>query len=407
MPKISFYFLLHQPYRLADHSVLDLSTGQDYFWRDHYDQNREVFLKVADKSYRPMLNLLWHLVQTQPQFKFSFSTSGVFLEQAELWTPDVLELLQKLARRRHQVEILGENYYHSLAALYSPKEFTRQVIQHEARLFELFKVQPQVFRNTEMIYNDQIAELVAHLGYQGMLTEAVDQYLGGGGREQVWRSHARPSLPLLLKHAQLSDDIAFRFSQRSWCGWPLTAEKYLSWLGNYAPDDIIGLFMDFETFGEHQWASTGIFDFFAALVQQSLVGQLVNYITPSEALVPAPSTNRARWLASLPVYAVSQPISWADENRDLSAWRSNVLQNDTLKHIYDLEEQIIASRDQKLLGDWRRLQTSDHFYYMCTKYFADGDVHAYFSAYNSPLEAYRRFCIVLADLRERCQCQSA
>lgn len=403
MPKVCFYFLLHQPYRLCDYSVLDLGNHHSYFWQKNYNQNKEVFLKVADKSYRPMLELLLSLSKTYPNFKFAFSTSGVFLEQAQMWAPDIIKILRRLVKRKNQVEVLGENYYHSLASLYSPVEFARQVIQYEALLDKLFGVQPQVFRNTEMIYSNQIAQQVADLGYSGMLTEAVDKYLCSRPKTSVYRSNSTPSLPLLLKHASLSDDIAFRFSQKSWSSWPLTAEKYLAWLNTYSPQENIGLFMDFETFGEHQWESTGIFAFFTQLIAKGAGERQLYFITPSDELVPLLSkAKRRNWLRSLPVYSVDTPISWADENRDLSAWRSNALQEDTLKHIYSLEQKILAKKDTQLLTDWRRLQTSDHFYYMCTKYFADGDVHSYFSAYNSPLEAYRRFCICLADLQERC-----
>lgn len=404
MPKVCFFFWLHQPYRLTDFSVLSLGNHRDYFATAKRDQNQEVFLKVADTSYRPMLKLLLKLAQKYPEFKFSFSASGVFLEQAQAWAPDIIKLLQTLAKRRRQVEIMGENYYHSLSALYSPTEFKTQVKLQEKLVQNLFGVKPKIFRNTEMIYDDEIAAQVAQLGYQGMLTEAVDKYLAGKPRTQVWRSHSQPSLPLLLKHAQLSDDIAFRFSQQSWSQWPLTADKYIQWLTNYYPDEIIGLMMDFETFGEHQWASTGIFAFFEDLVKKSCQDESnIRFITPSDELVKDHRHDRAQWLKQLPIYRVPEPISWADEDRDLSAWRSNSLQVDALAQMYQLEKTIIQSKDQDLIRDWRRLQTSDHYYYMCTKYFADGDVHAYFSAYNSPLEGYRRFCIVLADLIERCR----
>ena len=234
---------------------------------------------------------------------------------------------------------------------------------NEALLDKLFGVQPQVFRNTEMIYSNQIAQQVADLGYSGMLTEAVDKYLCSRPKTSVYRSNSTPSLPLLLKHASLSDDIAFRFSQKSWSSWPLTAEKYLAWLNTYSSQENIGLFMDFETFGEHQWESTGIFAFFTQLIAKGAGERQLYFITPSDELVPLLSkAKRRNWLHSLPVYSVDTPISWADENRDLSAWRSNALQEDTLKHIYSLEQKILAKKDIQLLTDWRRLQTSDHFY---------------------------------------------
>lgn len=403
MPKVCFYFLLHQPYRLTNFAVTDLDNQVDYFASGQYDQNREVFLKVADKCYRPMLTLLLELISHHPEFKFSFSNSGVFLEQAQAWAPDVIELLQKLSLYHEQVEILGENYYHSLSALYSETEFAAQVKAHEILLKKLFNVRPKIFRNTEMIYNNYIAYQVSRLGYQGILTEAVDRHLEGRPRTQVYRSNCTPPIPVLLKHAQLSDDIAFRFSQQSWSDWPLTSDKYLQWLSNYYSDEIIGLFMDFETFGEHQWVSTGIFDFFRYLIVDGLKQSSLKFVTPSEVLIKPHARRRRSWLNQLPIYHVDEPISWADEHRDLSAWRSNDFQSDTLQKIYELESAVQKLNDPKLLTDWRRLQTSDHYYYMCTKYFADGDVHAYFSAYDSPLEAYRRFCIVLADLTERCR----
>jgi len=406
MPKVCFYFLLHQPYRLTNFAVTDLGDERHrYFCDDCRDQNHEVFLKVAEKSYRPMLGLLLKLVEKYPDFKFAFSCSGVFLEQCQAWGQDVLDLLYRLSQHRGQVEIVGENYYHSLSALYSETEFKRQVKMHKDLLRELFDVKPVVFRNTEMIYNNYIGWQVANLGFRGILVEGVDRLMAGRPKTQVYRANCDPALPMLLKHAPLSDDIAFRFSQKSWSEWPLTADKYCRWLHDYRDEEIINLFMDFETFGEHQWASTGIFPFFEKFVELGCNDEHINFVNPRDELTPKKYRTKkdwAAWVKTLPVYNVDEPISWADEDRDLSAWRSNDLQWDTLRKIYDLEKAVWRKKDERLLTDWRRLQTSDHFYYMCTKYFADGDVHAYFSAYDSPYEAYRRYCIVLADLQERC-----
>lgn len=395
MPKVALYLFLHQPYRLTDLSVFDLDNEHDYFATDQSDQNRDVFLKVTQKSYLPMLTLLLQCVEKYPDFRFAFSATGVFLEQAAAYAPEVMELLKKLAAHGNQVEVLTETYYHSLAGLYSETEFAAQVKLHQDLTKKLFGLTPTVFRNTEMIYNNYIAWQIAKLGFQGTLTEAVDRLLAGQPRTQLWRSQSNPSLPLMLKHAQLSDDIAFRFSDKNWKEWPLTSEKYLTWLGNYYPDEIIGLFMDFETFGEHQWESTGIFDFFATFVGQAVKTKDLRFTLPSLEFA------QIKDLAKLPVYQVENPISWADVDRDLSAWRSNPLQEDTLKQMFALEKDVLATGDAKLIQAWRRLLTSDHYYYMCTKYFADGDVHSYFSAYNSPFEAYRRFCLALADIKER------
>jgi alpha-amylase len=403
MPQVCFYFLLHQPYRLRPYDVSELGQHHNYFNSDTYDQNKEVFIKVANKSYRPMLKLLLKLVETVPDFKFSFSTSGVFLEQAQEFAPDVIELLQKLSAYPEQVEILAENYYHSLAALYSEREFFAQVEKHQKLIKKLFNAEPKIFRNTELIFNNHVASLAAKLGYKGILSEGVDKHLTKGTKTQVWRSQTQPSIPVLLKHAVLSDDIAFRFSQKSWESWPLTAEKYQSWISMYDQDQYINLFMDFETFGEHQWEDTGIFEFFEEWVKLFLKYDFDVFVTPSEeARVAQIGTADYRsWLSNLPIYNIIEPISWADEHRDLSAWRSNSLQEDALNQIYALEALVKSKDDPVLLEDWQRLLVSDHFYYMCTKYSADGDVHAYFSAYNSPFEAYRRYCVILADLTHR------
>lgn len=393
MPQICLYLQLHQPYRLGDFNVFDISHERSYF--DHFSQlNQHTFEKVSQKSYLPMLALLLKLTTQHADFHFALSTSGVFLEQAQKYEPKVIDLLQQLATTG-QVEFLAETYYHSLASLYSPTEFKKQVQQHEQTIKELFGQSPTVFRNTELVYSNEIGERVALLGYRAMLTEAVDRYLHGRERTQLFTNTTR-ELPLLLKHAQLSDDIAFRFSNRSWNEYPLTVEKYLEWVEMYPEDQVVNLFMDFETFGEHQWADTGIFDFFEAFVAQFLARSWNRFVTPSQVIDHLQKADQTPI-----IYDVPLPISWADIDRDLTAWIDNAFQQDTLAKIYELEKLVLKTNNKKLIDDWRKLQTSDHFYYMCTKWSADGDVHAYFSPYDSPYEAYRRFSIVLADLKER------
>lgn len=389
MPQVCFYFQLHQPYRLNQLNVFDLEKNINYFSQD----NRQIFLKVAEKSYRPMLTLLLGLTKALPKFKFALSCSGVFLEQAEEFAPDIIDLLKKIAQTK-QVEFLAETYYHSLASLYSEQEFFDQVELHQQKIKKLFAIKPRIFRNSELIYSNQIAELVASLGYKGILTEAVDRYLGGRDKTKVYLSYTKNPLPVLLKHAQLSDDIAFRFSNRHWEEYPLTVEKYLRWVEIYSEKQIVNLFMDFETFGEHQWADTGIFDFFTAFVHQFLSKPYNYFVTPSEAISGLKKKD-------LEVYDVPVPISWADIDRDLTAWVDNSLQQDSIKQIYSLENEVKAVVDESLLDLWRRLQTSDHFYYMCTKWANDGDVHAYFSPYESPFEAYRHYSIALADFQAK------
>lgn len=388
MPQICLYFQLHQPYRLGDFSLFELGIGNSYF-DSVENHNKKIFQKVAQKSYIPMLGLLLQLTKVHPNFKFAVSCSGIFLEQAQHYSPQVIELLQALAKTK-QVEFLAETYYHSLSCLYSEAEFKTQVNLHVEKIKNLFSLTPTVFRNTELIYSNKIANLVKDLNYEGMLTEAVPRFLGDRSKTRIYQSVGKAALPLLLKHAELSDDIAFRFSDPNWADYPIHADKYFSWLTNYGDDEIINLFMDFETFGEHQWTDTGIFEFFADLVKRISQSSSSVFKTPSELFQKAHK--------NLPAYDVPEPISWADIDRDLTAWLANDLQQDSINKLYSIEKQILESQDQKLIEDWRKLQCSDHFYYMCTKWSADGDVHAYFSPYDSPLEAYRKYSIVLADL---------
>lgn len=389
MPQVCLYLQLHQPFRLEPFSVFDVGNRQNYF-AGIEDKNRQVFQKVAQKSYLPMLTLLKKLATQHPEFVLALSASGVWLEQAAQFQPEVIELLQALAKT-YQVEFLAETYYHSLASLYSPAEFGAQVRLHTQKIEQLFGQTPRVFRNTELIYSNDIAKLVHDLGFQGMLAEAVPRFLGDRSKTFGYIDFSR-QLPLLLKHAELSDDLAFRFSDRSWKHFPLHADTFIGWLKSYKQEEMINLFMDFETFGEHQWQDTGIFEFFAEMVRQVNADQYSAFKTPSELLFKKPG---------LQIYDVPEPISWADVDRDLTAWRGNELQWDTLRLIYDLEKEVLATADEKLIDNWRKLQISDHFYYMCTKWSADGDVHAYFSPYDSALEAYNRYCNVVADLKGR------
>ncbi|MCA9369646.1 MAG: alpha-amylase [Pseudomonadales bacterium] len=404
MAKVCWYFHLHQPFRLAAQDVFSLGKNHEYFSAD----NAVIFQKVVKKSYLPMLTLLLELCQAHPQFVCALSLTGVFLEQASEYAPEVLVLLQQLVATG-QVELLAETYHHTLASLYSTQEFNVQVHHHLQLLDQLFAYTPTVFRNTELIYQNEIGSMVAQLGFIGLLTEAVPRYLDGREKTRLYRSVGDEALPLLLKQAELSDDIAFRFSDKQWSQYPLTAQTYLEWLDNYRDDELINLFMDFETFGEHQWADTGIFSFFQSLNEMLIANKAAQLVTPSMVLTPLTKKQRC----DLPVYDVPEPISWADVDRDITAWIENSMQQDALKQLYALEKIIttlprsssakgsVTAKHIELLSLWRNLQTSDHFYYMCTKWAADGDVHAYFSPYQDPYEAYRNFCIALRDLSDR------
>lgn len=409
MPQICLYLHLHQPYRLRSYQIDEIGNNTAYFDSAAEDANREVFSKVAHKSYLPMLNLLKQLLSAVPEFNFSLSITGVFLEQAQRYEPGVLQLLQDLVATG-RCEVLSETYHHTLASLYSEVEFASQVEQHRELLQALFQYRPTVFRNTELVYSNEIGQRVAKLGFSGMLTEGVDRILQGRPRTQVYYSVGSEQLPLLLKHAQLSDDVAFRFSDRNWVHYPLSSETYLQWVEVYGEQELINLFMDFETFGEHQWADTGIFPFFQSFIRMFVASQWNSFVLPSEAIAGGKWQVKASAADPVPPqpappaelrYDVPYPISWADVDRDLSAWLENAFQQDCLQQVYALEHDVTKTQDPQLLNDWRRLQTSDHFYYMCTKWSADGDVHAYFSPYRDPFEAYRRYSVVLADFKHR------
>ncbi len=418
MPQICLYLHLHQPYRLRAFQIEEIGNNSSYFSSVEEDSNREIFSKVAHKSYLPMLTLLERLLDDVPEFTFSLSITGVFLEQAQRFEPAVLQLLKKVVATG-RCEIIAETYHHTLASLYSETEFTRQVEQHRDMIQSTFHRTPTVFRNTELVYSNDIGKRVAALGYKGMLTEGVDRILAERPRTRPYYSMGPEQLPLLLKHAQLSDDVAFRFSDRNWSHFPLSAETYLDWVAVYRENEVINLFMDFETFGEHQWADTGIFPFFESFVRLFVQRDWNAFVTPSEvigksdwqAVCPQSVTSSAVTDRSITDvnepppdslrYDVPIPISWADVDRDLSAWLENAFQQDCLQQIYALEKEVWQTNDAGLLHDWRKLQTSDHFYYMCTKWSADGDVHAYFSPYRDPFEAYRRYSVVLADFKHR------
>jgi len=390
MVSVCFYFQVHQPDRIREYRIFDI--GNSPFYLDQR-RNELIMRKVANKCYLPMTRLLKKLIrETQGQFKCTFSFSGVFLEQAERYAPDVLESFQELVATGC-VEILSETYYHSLSFLYSPDEWKQQVQKHRQKIQEIFGVTPQIFRNTELIYADWLGEEAAAMGYKAMLAEGVDWSLGWRSPNYLYSHPAKPDLKLLLKNYKLSDDIAFRFSNRTWKEWPLTTDKYVNWLDQAGLDgNFINLFMDFETFGEHQWDNTGIFEFMRYLPKKILERGHQDFITPSEAI---------QRFTTVGTYSTDTLTSWADQERDISAWKSNKMQEEALDKLYKLEAQVKATESPDLIDIWRRLTTSDHFYYMCTKHYSDGDVHKYFSPYDTPYDAYINFMNVLTDLTQR------
>lgn len=396
MPSVCFYFQVHQPRRIKKYSIFHIGKDREYF-NDSSEtslNNKRILERVSKKCYLPANETLLRLLHRHPEFKISFSLSGIFLEQLEENFPEVLESFQKLVATG-RVEILSETYYHSLAFLHSPEEFRRQVLMHRRKVKKLFDTKPQVFRNTELIYNNDLAQEVERLGYKGIITEGADYILDWRSPNFLYKPKGTKTISLLLKNYRLSDDIAFRFSSKDWKEYPLTAPKFAQWVNKVNGNgQVVNLFMDYETFGEHQWEDTGIFAFLSALPGEILKHPDNNFLTPTEVV----ETYKPVGELDIPQY-----ISWADVERDLSAWLSNDMQQDAMKKLYELEETVYTLDDKKLIEDWQRLQTSDHFYYMCTKWFADGDVHKYFNPYDSPYDAFISYMNILQDMKLRIQ----
>lgn len=388
------YFQVHQPHRVKRYRYFDIGSDHSYF-NDQSEgkvNNGLIMRKVAGKCYLPANDTLLRMLKRYPEFKASFSISGTALEQFAEYAPEVIESFQRLVDTG-RVELLSETYYHSLSFLRSEREFKEQVAMHRRLIEKLFGVTPSVFRNTELIYRNDIAKTVSDMGYAGMLAEGADHVLGWRSPNFLYHAKENPQFRVLLKNYRLSDDVAFRFGERSWAEWPLTAPKFAEWVSAHNGDgDLINLFMDYETFGEHQWEDTGIFAFLESMPEEILKHPDNGFVTPSEAIAQY-----------RPVGEFDAPnyVSWADVERDLSAWMSNPIQHDALRTIYDLEPLVRECKDPNLLEDWRRLTTSDHFYYMCTKWWADGDVHTYFSPYESPYEAFIAYMNVVEDLKQR------
>ena len=387
---ICLYFQVHQPTRLRLYRFFDI--GKDSHYYDDF-ANRTILRRVAQKCYLPMNQLMLDLVkQYKGKFKIAYSISGSALDQFQRFAPEVIESFRALAATG-KVEFLAETYNHSLASLASESEFEHQVKKHAAKIEELFGVTPTAFRNTELVYSNGIGEEVYALGYKTMLTEGARHIMGWRSPNFVYTAETQPRLKLLLRNYNLSDDIAFRFSNKGWEMWPLTADKYVNWLKESAKDDeIINLFMDYETFGEPQSAESGIFDFMKALPGAVLEDGTFSFVTPTEA------TKKHKSIGDLDV---EDPISWADEERDVTAWLGNELQQEAFNKVYAMTEKLSIVNDPDLWEDFGHLQESDHFYYMCTKFFSDGEVHKYFNPYDTPYEAFINYMNVISDFQIR------
>jgi alpha-amylase len=390
---IVFYMHVHQPFRVRHYTIFDAGVDHHYFDAPYDDRtnNERIIHKVAEKSYLPANKHLLQLLHEHPEFKLSLSITGTVIEQLERWAPDVLESFKELTRTG-RVEIVAETYHHSLAFFYSRSEFETQVQMHRKKIEEIFGQTPTVFRNTELSYNNDLAYWADKAGYKGILTEGWDKVLGWRSPNFVYQPAYTNNIRLLMKNYKLSDDIAFRFGDHNWSEWPLTADKFTHWLSESSDATNFNLFMDYETFGEHQWRDSGIFDFLEHLPKQWLKDPNHTFMTVSEVIDNFEAVDHVD---------VPQTITWADTERDLSAWLGNSMQASAITELYAMQDKILVTGDLVLIEDWRKLQTSDHFYYMCTKWFNDGDIHAYFSPYENPYDAFVAFMNAYHDLKFR------
>jgi alpha-amylase len=387
---ICFYFQVHQPFRLKRYRFFDL--GHDHYYYDDFS-NESIMRKVAENCYLPANEVILDLIlKNKGKFKISFSLTGLVINQFRLYAPEVLDSFRKLAETG-MVEFLAETESHSLASLKSRSEFERQVNVHKSMIKEFLGVEATSFRNTELIYSDQIGSWGADMGIKSALTEGAKHVLGWKSPNFLYCNAINPRLKVLLRNFVLSDDIAFRFSNKSWNEWPLTADKYAIWLNKLAPkSELINVFIDYETFGEHNKKDTGIFDFLYHLPEAVLKKTPYKFMTPTEV---------SEFLQPVSAISVPSPISWADEERDITAWHGNELQVAALDKLYNLADKVNRCNDKQIKKDWVYLQASDHFYYMATKFFSDGVVHAYFNPYDTPYDAFMNYMNVLSDFELR------
>ena len=375
---------MHQPWRLKVYRFFNI--GKDHNYLDDFT-NRAIMQKVARQCYLPMNALLLKLIkENKGAFKCSFSITGSAVEQFRAYAPEVLDSFRALAETGC-VEFLAETYSHSLAALSSKEDFTEQVKLHTKMIKEEFGKKPVAFRNTELIYSDQIGEMVSELGFKTILAEGARHVMGWKSPNYIYTNSIDNRLRVLLRNYKLSDDIAFRFSNQGWDQYPLTADKFAQWVAE-ENGEVMNLFMDYETFGEHQKATTGIFDFMKALPKALLKHNDICFATVSEAAK-----------SSQPVGVLHCPhvMSWADEERDVTAWLGNELQNEAFSKLYALKDKVKSLKNADFEYVWNFMQTSDHFYYMATKWLSDGDVHSYFNPYGSSYEAFINYMNVLSD----------
>ncbi|MFI5414603.1 MAG: glycoside hydrolase family 57 protein [Candidatus Lutacidiplasmatales archaeon] len=385
--KVVLYLHMHQPWRLARFRYMDLGSGRPYIDRE---RNLNIFRGIAERCYRPALDRLIAATEAHPDFRFSLSITGSFVEQAEAAAPDVLDRLRRLVRSGH-VALVAETYYHSLAFLLPAPELAEEVDRHARMLRERFGGEAKVLRMTELAFSDDLARFAESRKYSAMLAEGWEGMLEGRSSNYMYCASSAPTVRMLLRNYRLSDDVGFRFSSKEWSEYPLFAEKYVRWLGD-SPGDLIGLFLDFETLGEHHHADTGILDFLSALPRAASMDRRISWATVDDALDLRP----------VGTVGSAVTVSWADEKRDLGAWLGNDLQRSAFEAAKKLGTLVRAAGDPTLLEEWRWMLTSDHFYYMYVSgHGADADVHRYFSSYGTPYDAYANYMNALTDLRQR------
>lgn len=387
---ICLYFQVHQPFRLKRYRFFNL--GNDHYYYDDYT-NESILRKVANRCYLPANNLILDLIRKHKgKFKVTFSITGLAINQFRLYAPEVLDSFRQLAETG-MVEFLAETHSHSLASLKSKSEFEKQVLKHKEMLKEFLGVEATSFRNTELIYSDEIGTWVADMGFKSILTEGAKHVLGWKSPNFLYCNAINPRLKVMLRNFVLSDDIAFRFSNRNWNEWPLTADKYATWINKLSSkSELVNIFLDYETFGEHNWKESGIFDFLYHM-PSSIIRK-----TPFRFMTPGEITETFQPVSAI---GIPTPISWADEERDITAWQGNELQISALDKLYSLADKVDRCSDQQIKKDWEYLQASDHFYYMATKFFSDGAVHAYFNPYETPYDAFMNYMNVLSDFEIR------
>jgi len=391
MTSLCMYFEVHQPMRLNKFSVFHI--GNNTHHSEYFDRklNEQIFTKVAKKCYIPTNNLILDLIRRYDgEFRVSFSLTGTFVEYCQEFMPDVLESFKELFKTG-AVDFIEETYYHSLSSLFEKlDEFEEQVKMHRQMIKQNFNYIPKVFRNTEAIYDNRIAKKIADMGYKGIITEGTEKILGWRSPNYLYKPK-NADIKVLLRNYTLSDDVGFRFSARGWKGWPLTADKYAGWMA-HTPGDLVNLFMDYETFGEHQWTETGIFKFLEHLPEEVFKRGHMDFVTVSTACEKYESVGEID---------VPWAISWADEDRDVSTWLGNDMQHACFDELKNIGHEIKQKNDPELLRTWRKLQTSDHLYYCSTKGLADGDVHAYFSPYDGPYDGFINYMNILQDLKQK------